>query len=156
MVLIILRQCNIHPYFAYSRSPNTIEEHSINLHCNQLHNPVYDGTHSQTNYSSPGPAYEHVKTNKGTGYDVINRRRAHIPQQSLTPPGSRDSTLGHDYNTLKGNNHNVPESSNMTDEVDRNGRVGTRNDQEERRQNLQLSLHINDPQEYETPTPQNQ
>ena len=109
----------------------------------------------QTNYTSLGHAYEHVEANKETGYDVINRKGAPIPKPSVIPPGSHDPTLGHDYSKLQGNNYHMPESSNMTDEVASGERVGTRNDQEGRRQNFQLSLHIDDPQEYETPTPKN-
>ena len=84
-----------------------------------LDNPVYDGstgTHSQTNYSSTGPAYEHVEANEGTGYDVINRRGAARPHPPMTPPGSHDPTSDQDYSILEGNNYHVLESSNMTDE----------------------------------------
>ena len=111
-------------------------------------------THLQANYTSLGHAYERVEADKETGYDVLNRKGAPIPQPSVIPPGSHDPTLGHDYSKLKGNNYHVPESSNMSDEIAKGGRVGTRNDQEGRRENFQLPLHVDDPQEYETPTPQ--
>ena len=76
-----------------------------------------DGTHSQTNYSSTGPAYEHVEANEGTGYDVINRRGAPRPHPPMTPPGSHDPTSDQDYSILEENNYHVLESSNMTDEA---------------------------------------
>ena len=61
---------------------------NTNSNSRQLDNPVYDGsagTHSQTNYISTGPAYEHVEANEGTGYDVINRRGAPRPHPPMTP-----------------------------------------------------------------------
>ena len=97
-----------------------------------------------------------MEATREAGYDVISRMGAPTPQTSVILPGSHDPTLGHDYSKLKENNYHVPESSNMTDKVARGGRVGTRNDREGRRENFQVSLYVNDPRKYETPTPQNQ
>ena len=85
----------------------------------QLDNPVYDGsstTHSQTNYSSTGPAYEHVEAGEEAEYDVINRRGAPRPHPPMKPPGSYDPTLSQDYSILEGNNYHVIQLSNMDNE----------------------------------------
>ena len=123
----------------------------------QLDNPVYDcsaadETHSQTNYSSTGPAYEHVEANKGTGYDVINRRGAPRPHPPMTPPGSHDPTSDQDYSILEGNNYHVLESSNMTDEENSGVRDNARYAQNQGG-NYQLVPDGHDPQDYEIPAP---
>ena len=105
------------------------------------------GTHSQTNYSSTGPAYEHVEADDQTGYDVINRRGAPRPHPPMTPPGSHDPTSDQDYSILEGNNYHVLESSNKTDEAESN----TRQCQEGSDHNQQEFPLGHDPQDYEIP-----
>ena len=108
-----------------------------------------DGTHSQTNYSSTGPAYEHMKTNEGTGYDVINRRGAPRPHPPMTSPGSHDPTSDQDYSILEGNNYHVLESSNMTDGENSGVRGSARQSQGSNNQ----FPNGHDPQDYEIPAP---
>ena len=120
----------------------------------QLDNPVYGGgtgTHPQTNYSSTGPAYEHVEANKRTGYDVINRRGAPRPHPPMTSPGSHDPTPDQDYSILEGNNYHVLESSNMTDEENSGVKDDIRRVQSQGDNNQHSNGH--DPQDYETPAP---
>ena len=88
-------------------SKDSTDKTDTDLTSHLLDNPVYDcsaadGTHSQTNYSSTGPAYEHVEANEGTGYDVINRRGAPRLHPPMTPPGSHDPTSDQDYSILEG------------------------------------------------------
>ena len=116
----------------------------------QLDNPVYGGgtgTHSQTSYSSTGPAYEHVEANERTGYDVINRRGAPRPHPPMTPPASHDPTADQDYSTLEENNYHVLESSNTIGEAESTARQcqeGSNHSQQE----FPLGR---DPQDYEIP-----
>ena len=127
---------------------------NTNSNSHQLDNPVYDGgtgTHSQTNYSSTGPAYEHVEADEGTGYDVINRRGAPRPHPPMTPPGSHDPTSDQDYSILEGNNYHVLESSNMTDEDNSGVRDNARYVQSQGGNNQHSNGH--DPQDYEIPAP---
>ena len=112
-----------------------------------------DGTHSQTSFSSTGPAYEHVETDDQTGYDVINRRGAPRPHPPMTPPASHDPTSDQDYSILEGNNYHVLESSNMTDEGNSGVRDSARRVQSQGGNN-QLE-HSNEyyPQDCEIPAP---
>ena len=129
---------------------------NTNSNSRQLDNPVYDssaGTHSQINYSSTGPAYEHVEANEGTGYDVINRRGAPRPHPPMTPPGSHDPTSDQDYSILEGNNYHVLESSNMTDEGNSGVRGNARHVQSQGGNNQLEHSNGHDPQDYETPAP---
>ena len=145
---------NIHLMSTHSKGYNVNREDSTSKR--QLDNPVYDGgtgTHSQTNYSSTGPVYEHVGANKVTGYDVINRRGAPRPHP---PPGSHDPTSDQDYNTLETNCYHVLEPSDMIgEEAVRGGKVSRGNDGVVWKQNLQLSLHGDYPQDYKVPNPEN-
>ena len=129
---------------------------NTNSNSRQLDNPVYDGstgTHSQTNYSSTGPAYEHVETDDQTGYDVINRRGAPRPHPPMTSPGSHDPTSDQDYSILEGNNYHVLESSNMTDEEHSGVRDNARHVQSQGGNKQLEHPNRHDPQDYEIPTP---
>ena len=113
----------------------------------QLDNPVYGGstgTHSQTNYSSTDPTYEHVEANDQTGYDVINRRGAPRPHPPMTPLGSHDPTSKLDYSILEG----TLESSNMTCEAESNARPCQG---DSRHSNRQEPPNGDEPQNYEIP-----
>ena len=139
----------------YSKD-STIKTNTDSSSQRQLDNPVYDGsagTHSQTNYSSTGPAYEHVEANEGTGYDVINRRGAPRPHPPMTSPGSHDPTSDQDYSILEGNNYHVLESSNMTDEDNSGVRDNARHVQSQGGNNQSEHSNGHDPQDYETPAP---
>ena len=115
---------------------------------------MYDGgtvTQAQTNYSSTGPAYEHVEAGEGTGYDVINRRGAPRPHPPMTTPGSHDPTSDQDYSILKGNNYHVLELNYMIDEENSGVRDNARH-VESQGSNNQLECPIeHDPQDYEIP-----
>ena len=140
--------------YNYSEDSTIKTNRDSNSH--QLDNPVYDGsagTHSQTNYSSTGPAYEHVEANEGTGYDVINRRGAPRPHPPMTPPASHDPTADQDYSILEGNNYHVLESSNMTDEGNSGVRVSARHVQSQGGNNQLEHSGGHNPQDYEIPAP---
>ena len=112
---------------------------------------MYDGsagTHSQTNYSSTGPAYEHVEANEGIGYDVINRRGAPRPHPSMVPLVSHDPASNQDYSILEGNNYHVIQLSNMDNEEHSGVSSSARLGQEDVNY---PSGH--DPQDYEIPAP---
>ena len=88
---------------------------------NALQNPVYDSEHvqryqgnpssrTQTGYSSQGPAYEQVRVDTATNYDVIDRSG---PWPPTTHPDQDYSTLDtdeqeHDYHVLESTNAGGP------------------------------------------------
>ena len=112
---------------------------------------MYDssaGTHSQTNYSSTGPAYEHVEANERVGYDVINRRGAPRPHPPMAPLESHDPASNQDYSILEGNNYHVIQLSNMDDEE--HSGVSSSAGQGQEDVNYPSG---HDPQDYEIPAP---
>ena len=88
---------------------------------NALQNTTYDSEHvqryqgnptarTQTGYSSQGPAYEQVRVDTGTDYDVIDRSG---PRPPTTHPDQDYSTLDtdeqeHDYHVLESTNAGGP------------------------------------------------
>ncbi len=87
---------------------------------NAVQNPVYDSEHvqryqgnpsarTQTGYSSQGPAYEQVRVDMETNYDVIDRSGPRPPTTHPVPTSDQDySTLDtdeqeHDYHVLESN-----------------------------------------------------
>ena len=92
---------------------------------NALQKPVYDSEHvqryqgnlsarTQTGYSSQGPAYEQVRVDTGTDYDVIDRSGPRPPTTHPVPIFDQDySTLDtdkqeHDYHVLESTNAGGP------------------------------------------------
>ncbi len=98
--LIIISHCTTHTHAHRKCKDHT---HTMSASTTdptfQLNNPMYNGstTVPHTTYSSHGPSYEVIDTNKGAGhnYDVISHRGASRPHPTTTPP-----VFNEEYSTL--------------------------------------------------------